>query len=533
MVVRLFPRPLSRTLFWGILLSLCMPWVSAAHPLGNFSVNHYSRLQLTSAGIKLDYLLDLAEIPTFQLMQEADITPEAGQARLAAFLTHQMQALQAGLRLEVNGQLLPWQGVAQQIALPPGAGGLPTMKLHLTYHASWPALAAEHVTLLYQDHNFPGRAGWQEMIAVAADGVAVLESSVPATDRSQGLSDYPADLLNSPPQIRQASLRLQLTPPFAPHAPVVQVPLPEPDRAPAAVPPVTLSPPAPRNAFTELITTRHLSPGIIALALLIAAGLGALHALEPGHGKTVVAAYLVGTRGTAWHALYLGLIVTLTHTIGVYILGGITLYASHSIVPEQLYPWLGVFSGLLVAGLGAYLFFQRFFSPLQAHAHGHHHTHHDNHHHHHHHHHDHEPAYAHAAAHAHHHAEGSHHHTQAHTHTHHHHPVPETVSFRTLLTLGITGGMIPCPAALVVLLSAVSLHRISFGLLLIVAFSIGLAAVLIAIGLLMVYARQFMGRLHSEGPVLSRWLPLTSALVMTLIGLAIAGQGLLQAVAGL
>src|SRR5438093_13619911 len=116
----------------------------------------------------------------------------------------------------------------------------------------------------------------------------------------------------------------------------------------------------PRNAFTELVTTRQLSLGIVLFSLLVAAGFGAFHALEPGHGKTVVAAYLVGARGTAWHALILGLIVTASHTAGVYLLGGVTLYASRYVVPERLYPWLGVISGLTIAGLGFFLFLRRY-----------------------------------------------------------------------------------------------------------------------------------------------------------------------------
>src|SRR5262249_16486199 len=129
--------------------------------------------------------------------------------------------------------------------------------------------------------------------------------------------------------------------------------------------------PTPRSAFTALVTTQQLSLGMVCLALIVAVGLGALHALEPGHGKTVVAAYLVGTRGTPRHALYLGLIVTATHTAGVYLLGAVTLYLSHYIVPERLYPWLGGISGLLITGLGCGLFLQRYVGKGQAHTHAH------------------------------------------------------------------------------------------------------------------------------------------------------------------
>jgi ABC-type nickel/cobalt efflux system permease component RcnA len=276
----------------------------------------------------------------------------------------------------------------------------------------------------------------------------------------------------------------------------------------------------PRDAFTALIATPEISASILVLAALLAAALGAFHALEPGHGKTVVAAYLVGSRGTARHALLLGLIVTASHTAGVYLLGGVTLYASRYIVPEQLYPWLGAVSGLIIAALGFALFLRRYAGRDEPHGHAHHAD-------------DHAHDHAHGHAHAHHHDHGHRHadaHGHGHGHGHHHHvPTGQTVSLRALFALGITGGIVPCPAALVVLLSAVALRRVGFGLFLIAAFSVGLAAVLIAIGLLMVYARRLMARFQGEGRVVTRWLPLTSSAVMTVLGLAIAGQALMAA----
>ena len=248
--------------------------------------------------------------------------------------------------------------------------------------------------------------------------------------------------------------------------------------------------------------------------MAVAVGLGAFHALEPGHGKTVVAAYLVGSRGTAWHALILGLIVTVTHTAGVYALGAITLLASHYVVPERLYPWLGVTSGLIIAGLGCVAFFRRYAGADQA-----------------------IPTRMDSAM-----RTPIVHHMMASmpmrpnlptrttiTHAHPHQHMPSTVSRRELLALGVTGGIVPCPAALVVLLSALSFNRVGFGLLLIVAFSLGLAAVLIAIGILMVYAHRLMARFQGNGVLLTRWLPLTSAAVMTGFGLAIAIQALVSA----
>jgi nickel/cobalt exporter len=202
--------------------------------------------------------------------------------------------------------------------------------------------------------------------------------------------------------------------------------------------------------------------------------------------------------------MILGLIVTATHTAGVYILGAVTLFASRYVVPERLYPWLGVMSGLIIAALGVSLFLRRYagssHTPIHHHGHSHEHTH--------------SPGKA---------------HTHVHGHHAHHHHVPAAISSRELLALGVSGGIVPCPAALVVLLSALSMQRLGFGLLLIVAFSLGLAAVLIAIGILMVYAQRFMRRFQGDGVLISRWLPLTSAAVMAVFGVAIAVQALVSA----
>ena len=266
----------------------------------------------------------------------------------------------------------------------------------------------------------------------------------------------------------------------------------------------------PRNSFTDLIAPKQLGLGIILIAIAVAIGLGAFHALEPGHGKTLVAAYLIGSRGTLKHALLLGVIVTLAHTAGVYLLGAIALYASQYIVPERLYPWLGVVSGVMITGLGFVLFVRRFIGTdgviaHQHHGHAHHHA-----------------VRAHDAGH---HRADDHHHG----HTHAHRELNRQVYFRELLSLGISGGMVPCPAALVVLLSAVSMQRIGFGLLLIVAFSVGLAAVLVAIGLLIVYAREFMSRFQTDARLFTRWLPLASSTIITLFGCGLIIQAVRNA----
>ena len=516
---------------WFAVLTIFGVDRAAAHPLGNFSISHYSAIRIGKDAVELRYIIDMAEIPTFQEIQENRIAVDLDDVTLQAYLTRKAEILRDGLSLQVGGKPLWLQLDSREIIFPPGAGGLPTMKIGMLFRAKLEeASMGDERSLDYRDGNFPGRAGWKEIIAVADAGLKLINSSVPGTDRSRQLSDYPTDLLNSPPQ--QLEARLNFTVGTVPPAVL-------PVRSPISVAKTTrqtlepsneILPPeqthrvdtnlnsarssgdssvqlaanrqtTPRNSFTDIMATKQLGLGIVLLALGVAVGLGAFHALEPGHGKTLVAAYLVGSRGTFKHALLLGLIVTAAHTAGVYLLGAVTLYASQYIVPEQLYPWLGLVSGVMILVLGVILLVQRYLGrdPLSGHVH-HGHSHHGL-------------------------GHPEHHH---HGHEHHHDHHERQVSLRELIALGISGGIVPCPAALVVLLSAVSMQRIGFGLLLIVAFSMGLAAVLIAIGVLMVYARQFMARFHGEGRIVTRWLPLTSSVFIVLFGVGLTCQALVS-----
>lgn len=231
------------------------------------------------------------------------------------------------------------------------------------------------------------------------------------------------------------------------------------------------------SRLESLLAAPVLTPGVIAAALAAAVFLGAAHALTPGHGKTIVAAYLVGSRGRVLDAVYLGIVVTVTHTASVFVLGLAALYASGRIAMERIFPVLSLASGVLVAGVGLWLLWRR------THTHVHH---------------------------------GHHHHDHPHPHEHR-----ETRG--GLLSLGISGGLVPCPEALVVLLLSLSLGKLGFGLLVLLAFSAGLAAVLIAIGVAMVLAAPAAGRIAGE----SKWikaLPVASAAVVTLLGVVLAAQ---------
>lgn len=236
------------------------------------------------------------------------------------------------------------------------------------------------------------------------------------------------------------------------------------------------------NQLAELLRGRESDPLFLATALALAFFFGAVHALTPGHGKTLVAAYLVGSRGRLSDAVYLGGVVTATHTVSVFALGLITLYASTRIAVERIFPWLSLLSGAMVLVIGAWLLWQR---VRGASGHDHDHTH--------------APGPSH-----------SHSHSHGHSHSHSH-------SHGSLFSLGVSGGLVPCPEALVVLMLSVSLGRLGFGLLLLTAFSLGLAAVLIAIGSAMVLAGGRFTAIQPSG-ALTRRLPVASAAIVTVLG---------------
>ncbi len=228
------------------------------------------------------------------------------------------------------------------------------------------------------------------------------------------------------------------------------------------------------DLLTNILVLKNLTPMEMLFWLIAAAGLGAFHALSPGHGKAIVASYLIGSRSTPGHALLLGLVVTLTHTSSVFLLGLATLFASKYVLPERLYPWLSVVSALIVLQIGLGLLVARICALGHSHDHD-------------------------------------------HDHGHDHPAESDAIHFKSLIGLGISGGLLPCPSALVVMLAAITLGKIAFGLVLIVAFSAGLATVLSLVGLLMIYARRWMAT-SPLSTTMTRLAPVFSAGVITLIG---------------
>ena len=405
--------------------ALVAPVAAQAHPLGNFTINRFSRVEVAGHRLYVRYVLDMAEIPTFQARQEG-VSPVLYARRLAR-----------GLHVIVDGRPVVLSPTAHALAFPMGVGGLHTMRLEAIFRG--PVVdSTSQVTV--HDTNYADRIGWKEIVVGAT-----------TTSLSDELRAYPKSLLQSPLDKTSATATLSPT----------TDPVPDLTRGAALEAPDRVA----DSGFTRLIGRSHLSVLVILASLAAALFWGAAHALSPGHGKTIVTAYLIGKRGSPKDAALLGAIVTITHTIGVFALGLVTLGLSQWIVPDRLYPWIDLVAGVMVVAIGITVLRSR---------------------------------YAHARAHR-------------HDHEHHHH------SHKGLLAVGISGGLLPCPSALVVLLAAISLHRLVFGLVLIVAFSIGLALSITGIGMVAVLAKKAFAKRSLDG-LLIRALPAVSAAVILVAG---------------
>ena len=414
--------------------ALVAPVSAQAHPLGNFTINRFARVEVAGHRLYVRYVLDMAEIPTYQARQEG-VNPVVYSRRIAA-----------GLHVTLAGRTIALVPVAHALAFPHGVGGLHTMRLEVILRGP---LVSGPVRLTVDDTNYADRIGWKEILVGAS-----------AHSISDELRAYPKSLLQSPLDVTRASATVAPT----------SDPVPGLTRGKALQAPDRVA----DSGFTRLIAQGRLSVLVILASLAAAFFWGAAHALSPGHGKTIVTAYLIGKKGTARDAAALGAIVTVTHTVGVFALGLVTLALSQWIVPDRLYPWINLTAGLLVVSIGLTVLRARF------------------------------------------------RHARHHHHDHHH---EHELSRRSLLAVGVSGGMLPCPSALVVLLAAISLHRLAFGLVLIVAFSLGLALSITGLGLAAVVAkRAFAGR--SLDGLLLRALPAVSALVILAAGVVMTVRAL-------
>ena len=437
-----------------------------AHPMGNFSVNHYSRLHFRQAGVELTYVLDLAEIPTFQLQGSGPV--DAGKL-----------AREWVSKLTLTEDSLPvaWKVHSVTPKATDGAGGMQVLRI--VVKADAPLEAGK---IGYRDGNFPGRAGWKEIV-IDHDADAILHSATQgATDVSKALTVYPSDPSITPLQDLTASVEWSPAAVVTAAAPV--------EAAPAAASFSGQQPSAPGSVvrgdfLSRMMQKRSLGLRLMLLCVLAAFGLGAMHAMSPGHGKTIVAAYLVGSRGTLKHAGLLGLVVTITHTFSVFLLGLGVLFFQQYIVPEKVIPVLGGLSGLSIVAVGLSLLYRRTRLLFKGAGHRHDHT----------------------------------------------HMVEGEITPGSLIALGVGGGLVPCPSALILMLSAVAVGRAGFGLVLLFGFSTGLALVLMGIGAFALYARHLLpdGKKAGRHPAM-RLIPVFSSVVVIVLGLTItaASAGWIQ-----
>ncbi len=497
------------------LLGLALPALTSAHPLGNFTINRYNGLTVSPTWTHLDRVVDMAELPTVQARQQMDTDHDGAVSTLEAATWAEASCRTApqDLSLLAQGGDLVLQPLAVGLTFAPGQAGLDTLRLVCSFQASY-ELPGSTARIQFRDGSFSTRQGWREIVVRATAG-AIAGADAFAAGTSDRLHAYP---VNAGGAIRaQSSAEFS----FQPAAGAEAAELPPVTDAVAlgsdpqlivgrsasavAVPGGVADLP---NELTRLIQANDLSAPAVLIALGLAALVGAFHAATPGHGKTLMAAYLVGSRGTVRHALGLGLTVTLAHTIGVFALGAIVMVAGAALPSERLLPLLGLASGVVVAALGAVFLVQR----IRVNRHDKEHRHEDGHGHEHGN--DHQPDLEHS-----------------HGLIRHTHLPAETgpLRRRNLVALGLVGGLVPSASAILILVGSIAAGRPAFGMVLTVAFGAGMAAVLVGVGVLLVRARSLIERLPSRniGRTLA-YAPIVTALVFIVVGVAMTVQSVAQ-----
>ena len=509
-------RAARRALVLAILAGFLLPAIVLAHPLGNFTINHYAGLRIEPDRVTLDLVIDQAEIPAFQARQALDANEdgEVSDAELEAGRVPSCAALTDDLYLAVEGASVEPTLTAAGVELRPGVGGLSTLRLVCVFEASLAAPVASGSRVEFADTSFAGRLGWREIVVEGSGvGVTPVEGELRDSSISERLEAYPADRLDSA---------------LADERVVVAVTQGGAELPPVAVPDATPVEPGPGTSATSasaqgpqsvaavpggvggeipaLFQTPDLTPFVLLISLATAAALGAGHALTPGHGKSLMAAYLVGTRGTPVHAIGLGLSVSASHTLGILALAAVIVGAQGVLNPDLVVRTAPLLAAAGIVAIGSWMLISELRRRRAARAAGHDHGDRD---------HDHD-------------------HSQPHSHggiPHSHLPTKgATVTWRSLFVLGLAGGLIPSTSALLILLGAIAGGRPAFGVVLVVAFGLGMAAVMTGVGLALILARGRIDGLAADsklGP-LRAWLPLAAACLVLGIGLYLT----VQAVAG-
>ena len=553
MFARRHRRPRRAAALLGMLGVLLLPALATAHPLGNFTINHYAGIRVEPEQVLLDVVIDQAEIPTFQARLDFDTDgdgevsdDEADTGRGTA-----CEALEPSLALVLGGRPLTLTLIEAGLTFPQGAGGLPTMRLVCGFAASVGAPLAAGTRLTFTDTSFEDRLGWRE-IAVEGSGVTVTSAhgDLRTVSASARLTAYPTNLLTQALDDSAVSI---VAVPGGPSLPPFDIgdatPLPGAgDVASASAPPAGYAA-APAAAAASPTTVASVpggvgggdlpaifraadpSPIVLLVAILTAGALGAGHALTPGHGKTLMAAYLVGTRGTPLHAAGLGLSVTLSHTLGILVLAALIVGAEGILSPDLVVRAAPLVAAVSIVAIGSWMLLgegrRRWRARASATAHRHAHERGD--------------AYDHAHEHAHEHGPdadtgvapgddpaGEHGHGGV-THSHLP-PTGTTITWRSLFVLGLAGGLIPSTSALLILLGSIAAGRPAFGFVLVVAFGLGMAVVMGGIGLALVLARGRLDRVDSSSPLgrASGYVPLVASFLVFGLGIYLT----VQAVAG-
>lgn len=467
---------------------LLAPVQVSAHPLGNYTVNRAVVMRVGASEIEVRYIIDMAEIPAFTELQaiDRDGDAQADPSEAGAYAASTCAAVRSAISLDVDATDLPLRvGAAPELTFPAGAGGLPTLRLVCHFAADQRGSGGER-TIRIADATDDGHVGWREVTISAGRGAAVAAADVPDKSPSAELTSYPTDALQTPPDVRAGTARFRLS-------------------GQTSGEPALMSPamPASRDTADDPLASLiggDLSPAAFTIALLVALALGAAHALSPGHGKTLVAAYLVGSGGSMRHAATLGLTVAATHTAGVFLLGGATLLIGQFLVPERVIEWLSLGSGVVVLALGAGLVVR---ATHRSHgatpdAHGREHT---------------------------------QHHDHSHPHEVHHHLHPQRgpalpeLRRWNVIALGLAGGMVPSASALIVLLVAITTGRLIVGMLLIVAFGAGMAIVLAGLAVAATLLRGALRapgglRAHPLARAAGRAVPLIAGIAVMIAGLS-------------
>jgi ABC-type nickel/cobalt efflux system permease component RcnA len=561
--------------------------VASAHPLGNFSVSHLNTITLESDRVVIDTVIDAAEIPTAQDRPSVDLDGDGSvdRSERATRADTECELFAQSSSLVLDGASLDLVATETSFAYEAGQAGLQTSRLTCRFQATVSAgFGSSEQRVEFADTYRPGRVGWHEINAVAVD-VGIVDSPVPTSSVTDGLRSYPDDLLSSPLDVRSVTLAIGPTGSISSTIPIDE---PSSDAANARDDLVASRPgvlgsvvDGVQERFDDLIGRQDLTVGVGLLAIGLSLVLGASHALLPGHGKTVMAAYIAGRQGTARDAVVVGATVTATHTGGVLLLG-LGLTVSTALAGETVLNYLGVVSGLLIAALGLAMLVsavRRRDEGWLGHGHHHHehggHTHDepvahhvrdlavvgapaeihshyvhscgaghptrdrvvgdpldelvrgpslDDHEHHVHHEHSHEDDHSHDA-HPHLHSHDGHAHDDGHEHEHH-----ERVSRRGLMGMGVAGGLVPSPSALIVLLSAIALGRTWFGIVLVIGYGVGMAVVLTLAGLLLVGVRNRLrqrlggasGRISAAAQRWTRLVPMLTALLVLVVGAGLA-----------